>query len=222
MSPAPTRSRPDDVSLCVMPLFHVHGLVASTLATLVSGGTVVVPAKFNPLAFWRTGARISASPGIRRVPTIHQLLLARAARHERANTGPERCASSAPAARPCRREIMQQMENVFGVPVLEAYGMTEAAHQMASNPLPPQPRKAGSVGPATGTVRISIMDDEGQSSRRRRARRSGHPGAERLSRLREQSGGQCQRPFSTAGFAPATRAFSMRTATCFSPAGSRS
>ena len=44
---------PDDVSMCVMPLFHVHGLVASTLATLASGGTVVVPAKFSPLSFWR-------------------------------------------------------------------------------------------------------------------------------------------------------------------------
>src|SRR5215831_824827 len=45
---------PSDVSLCVMPLFHVHGLVASTLSTLLSGGTVVVPAKFSPLSFWRT------------------------------------------------------------------------------------------------------------------------------------------------------------------------
>ncbi len=44
---------PDDVSLCVMPLFHVHGLMASLMATLASGGTVVVPSRFNPLGFWR-------------------------------------------------------------------------------------------------------------------------------------------------------------------------
>ncbi len=73
---------PEDVSLCVMPLFHVHGLVASTLATLLSGGTVVAPTKFDPLAFWRIVRqyRVSWYSG---VPTIHQLLLARAGRRER-------------------------------------------------------------------------------------------------------------------------------------------
>jgi acyl-CoA synthetase (AMP-forming)/AMP-acid ligase II len=56
---------------------------------------------------------------------------------------------------------MHDLEAAFGAPVLEAYGMTEAAHQMASNPLPPDPRKPGSVGPGTG-VGISIMDDKGR------------------------------------------------------------
>src|SRR5205823_10570679 len=68
----------DDVSLCVMPLFHVHGLVASTLATLATGGTVVVPAKFNPLSFWRV-ARDYGVTWYSAVPTLNQLLLARAA-----------------------------------------------------------------------------------------------------------------------------------------------
>src|SRR3954454_24230697 len=68
---------PDDVSLCVMPLFHVHGLVASTLATLTTGGTVVVPAKFSPLSFWRV-ARTYGATWYSAVPTLHQLLLARA------------------------------------------------------------------------------------------------------------------------------------------------
>ena len=67
---------PDDVSLCVMPLFHVHGLVASTLATLATGGTVVVPGKFNPLSFWRI-ARDYGATWYSAVPTLHQLLLAR-------------------------------------------------------------------------------------------------------------------------------------------------
>ena len=69
---------PDDVSLCLMPLFHVHGLVASTLSTLLTGGTVVVPAKFNPLSFWRT-VRDHGVTWYSAVPTIHQLLLARSA-----------------------------------------------------------------------------------------------------------------------------------------------
>ena len=68
---------PDDVSLCVMPLFHVHGLVASTLGTLATGGTVVVPPKFNPLGFWRT-IRDHNVTWFSAVPTMHQLLLARA------------------------------------------------------------------------------------------------------------------------------------------------
>ncbi len=68
---------PEDVSLCVMPLFHVHGLVASTLSTLLSGGTVVVPNKFNPLSFWRT-VRDTGATWYSAVPTIHNLLLSRA------------------------------------------------------------------------------------------------------------------------------------------------
>jgi acyl-CoA synthetase (AMP-forming)/AMP-acid ligase II len=67
----------EDVALCVMPLFHVHGLVASTLATLSTGGTVVVPSKFNPLSFWRTANDVGAT-WYSAVPTLHQLLLARA------------------------------------------------------------------------------------------------------------------------------------------------
>src|SRR5579859_6263718 len=67
---------PEDISLCVMPLFHVHGLVASTLSTFLSGGTVVVPAKFNPMSFWRT-AREHRATWYSCVPTIHQLSLAR-------------------------------------------------------------------------------------------------------------------------------------------------
>src|SRR6266567_7653810 len=68
---------PDDVSLCVMPLFHVHGLVASTLATLSTGGTVVVPSKFNALSFWRVAHEYGAT-WYSAVPTLHQLLVARA------------------------------------------------------------------------------------------------------------------------------------------------
>ena len=146
-----------DVALCAMPLFHVHGLVASTLSTLLSGGSIVVPAKFNPLAFWRTvrDCRVSWYSA---VPTIHQLLLARAGKERPAGCDGLRFIRSCSAA--LAPEMMQRMEEVFGVPVLEAYGMTEASHQMCSNQLPPRARKAGSVGPGTG-VKVSIMDAEG-------------------------------------------------------------
>jgi len=150
---------PDDVSLCVMPLFHVHGLVASTLATFRSGGTVVVPAKFNPLSFWRV-ARDYGATWYSAVPTLHQLLLARAGDPgSRRPPGTEklRFIRSCSAALPPR--VMHALETAFGAPVLEAYGMTEAEHQMASNPLPPADRKPVSVGRGTD-VQIGIMDGE--------------------------------------------------------------
>jgi acyl-CoA synthetase (AMP-forming)/AMP-acid ligase II len=148
---------PDDVSLCVMPLFHVHGLVASTLATLLSGGAVVLPGKFNPLSFWRT-VRDTKATWYSAVPTIHNLLLSRAGDDRPAGAECLRFIRSCSASLPA--EMMERMEKVFGVPVLEAYGMTEASHQMASNPTPPAQRKPGSVGPGTG-VRIAIMDEAG-------------------------------------------------------------
>ena len=149
---------PQDVSLCLMPLFHVHGLVASTLSTFLSGGTVVVPTKFNPLAFWRI-VREHRVSWYSAVPTIHQLVLARMGDSKKpAGTGQLRFVRSCSAA--LAPQVMEKMEGLFEVPVLEAYGMTEASHQMCSNPLPPQSRRAGSVGPGTG-VRVSIMDDHG-------------------------------------------------------------
>ena len=147
----------DDVSLCIMPLFHVHGLVASALATLGSGGTVVVPRKFNPLGF-RPLLESTLPTWFSASPTPHQLILSRL--RDKRPAGSERlrfirsCSSALAPAQ------MQLMEDVFGVPVLEAYGMTEASHQMASNPLPPERRVPGSVGRGTG-VEIAILDELG-------------------------------------------------------------
>lgn len=148
----------EDVSLCVMPLFHVHGLVASTLATLYTGGAVVVVPRFNPLSFW-SAVREYKATWYSAVPTIHSLLLARAKSGARP-AGAENlrfirsCSASLPP------QMMAEMEQKLGVQVLEAYGMTEAAHQMASNPLAPLVRKPGSVGQGTG-VAIAILDAQG-------------------------------------------------------------
>jgi acyl-CoA synthetase (AMP-forming)/AMP-acid ligase II len=150
----------DDVSLCVMPLFHVHGLVASTLATLATGGTVVVPGKFSPLSFWRV-ARDHRVTWYSAVPTLHQLLLARAEPGASRPEGAERLRFIRSGSASLAPQVMHDLEAAFGAPVLESYGMTEAAHQMASNPLPPAARKPGSVGPGTG-VAISTMDAEGR------------------------------------------------------------
>src|ERR1039458_1696048 len=145
-----------DVSLCIMPLFHIHGLIGSTMATLLSGGVVVVHLKFNALSFWRTVRehRVTWYSG---VPTMHQLVLART-HHKAVEAASLRFIRSCSA--PLSAELIHKMEDVFGVPFVEAYGMTEAAHQMTSNPLPPRHRKPGSVGVGAG-LRIAIMDKEG-------------------------------------------------------------
>lgn len=145
-----------DVSLCVMPLFHVHGLVASTLATLNKGGTVVFVPRFNPLSFWST-VRDHHVTWYSAVPTIHQLLLARVKEGARP-AGAEQLRFVRSCSAALSPKTMEEIENKFGAPVLEAYGMTEAAHQMASNPLPPGVRQPGSVGVGTG-VQIAILDD---------------------------------------------------------------
>src|SRR5260370_5500659 len=155
--PETYKPTPDDVSLCVMPLFHVHGLVASTLATFLSGGCVVVPAKFNPMSFWRT-ARDQRATWYSCVPTIHQLSVARLTEKPE---GLERLRFVRSCSSALSPALMEKLESVIQVPVLEAYGMTEASHQMCSNPLPPSTRKAGSVGPGTG-VKVSIMDEAGK------------------------------------------------------------
>jgi oxalate---CoA ligase len=144
---------PGDRSLCLMPLFHVHGLMASTMATLLTGGTVVAPARFNALTFWRM-VRDYGVTWFSAVPTMHQLILTR----KRSGEEKLRFVRSCSAA--LAPDLMRRMEEYFAAPVLEAYGMTEASHQMASNPLPPAARKAGSVGPGTG-VSISIRDSQG-------------------------------------------------------------
>lgn len=146
-----------DVSYCAMPLFHVHGLVASTFGALAGGGTVVVPRRFAPRAFWPHLRQFGVtwfSAG----PTLHQMILDRAEAE-----GPPRtlrftrsCSSALTPA------LMQRAEEVLRVPMVEAYGMTEASHQMASNPLPPKDRKPGSVGVATGTE-IAIVDAHGNA-----------------------------------------------------------
>jgi len=146
-----------DISLCVMPLFHVHGLVASTLATLFTGGTVVVPPKFNPLSFWSI-VRDHRATWYSAVPTIHQVLLSRAKGAR--PTGAEQLRFIRSCSAALAPQTMADIEATFAVPILEAYGMTEAAHQMASNPLPPGARKAGSVGLGTA-VEIAILDEAG-------------------------------------------------------------
>lgn len=150
---------PDDVALCVMPLFHIHGLMASTMATFASGGTVVVPpGGFDAMTFWAAAEQFGAT-WYSAVPTMHQMLLTRNRSGRPAGARALRFIRSSSSA--LSPEVMRRLESSFGAPVVEAYGMTEASHQMASNPLPPGERKPGTVGRETG-IRVGVMDDEGR------------------------------------------------------------
>jgi acyl-CoA synthetase (AMP-forming)/AMP-acid ligase II/acyl carrier protein len=149
-----------DRCLNVMPLFHIHGLVGALLSSLSAGGSVVCTAGFAPAHFFEWLLEFSPT-WYTAVPTMHQEVLARAAaNHATAARSGLRFIRSSSAALP--PNVMNGIERAFGVPVIEAFGMTEASHQIASNPLPPARRKPGSVG-LPGGCEVTIMDEQGQS-----------------------------------------------------------
>lgn len=144
----------DDRTLLVMPLFHVHGLLAGFLSPLFSGGSVIVPPRFSATEFWDHFITHKAN-WYTAVPTIHQILLR--------NPLPSRvpyirfirsCSS------PLSPKTFHELEKALNAPVLEAYAMTEGAHQMTSNPLPPAKRYPGGVGFGQG-VEVKILDPKG-------------------------------------------------------------
>ena len=143
-----------DRSLTVMPLFHIHGIMAGLLAPLSAAGTVVCAPGFDAFKFHRWIDELRPTY-YTAVPTMHQMVLTR-------SPGPRRTSlrfvrsSSAPLPRP----VLEGLIELFGVPVIEAYGMTEASHQMTCNPLPPGVVKPGSVGVATG-IEVTILDAAG-------------------------------------------------------------
>lgn len=153
---------PGDCSYLVMPLFHVHGLMAGLLAPLAAGAAVALPAagRFSATAFWDDVAESRAS-FYTAVPTMHQVLLSRAALGERAKAGNPKlrfvrsCSSALAAA------TLEKVEAFTGAPCLEAYAMTEASHQMTSNPLPKHgPRKPGTVGKPQGGVSVAVLSPD--------------------------------------------------------------
>ena len=148
---------PDDVCLNIMPLFHIHGLIAATLSSLAAGASVSCTPGFNALKFfhWLDEVRPTWYTA---VPTMHQAILARAERH-REMIARSRLRLIRSSSQSLPAPVMVEMEKTYGVPVIESYGMTEASHQMASNPLPPRARKPGSVGLAAGPE-VAILDEE--------------------------------------------------------------
>ena len=151
--------RAEDRCLNIMPLFHIHGLVAAVLSSLAAGGSVSCSPGFDAFKFfdWMSAAQPTWYTA---VPTMHQAICARAGRQaEVIAANPLRFIRSSSASLP--PSAMGDLEKMFHAPVIESYGMTEAAHQMTSNPLPPRARKPGTVGPAAGPE-VAIMDEAGR------------------------------------------------------------
>ncbi len=147
-----------DRGLNIMPLFHIHGLIAGVLAPLSAGSMVFCTPGFNALKFfaWMDEA---APTWFTAVPTMHQTILSRASKNgDVIARHPLRFMRSSSSSMP--PQVIKEAEEVFGAPLVESYGMTEATHQMCSNPLPPLARKPGTVGVAAGPE-VAIMGDDG-------------------------------------------------------------
>ena len=152
------RFTPSDCGLNIMPLFHIHGLIAGVLAPLAAGSQVFCTPGFNALKFF--GWMDDAEPTwYTAVPTMHQAILGRASKNaEVIARHPLRFLRSSSSSMP--PQVIRELEDVFKAPLVEAYGMTEATHQMTANPLPPAARKPGTVGRAAGPE-VAIMGSDG-------------------------------------------------------------
>ncbi len=147
-----------DSCLNVMPLFHIHGLVGALLSSILAGASIICTPGFDCERFF-AWLETLAPTWYTAVPTMHHAVVARARSNPELVKGHSlRFVRSSSSAMPLR--VMQGLEELFHVPVIEAYGMTEAAHQISSNPLPPGQRQVGSVGLAAGPE-VSIMDEHG-------------------------------------------------------------
>jgi len=157
---ATLRLTESDRCLNVMPLFHIHGLIGALLSSVASGACVVCTPGFSPVHFYDWLDEFKPT-WYSAVPSMHQEILARAAASQAivARSRLRFIRSSSAALSP---QVMSQLESTFNAPVIQALGMTEASHQIASNPLPPETRKPGSVGLPTG-VEVAILDDQGGS-----------------------------------------------------------
>lgn len=150
--------QPTDRCLNIMPLFHIHGLIAAVLSSLAAGASVHCAPGFNALKVFQWLQEVDPT-WYTAVPTMHQAILARSARNEEIVQALSlRLIRSSSSSLP--PQVMTELEAAFGCPVIESYGMTEAAHQMASSPLPPGARKPGCVGLPAGPE-VRIMDQAG-------------------------------------------------------------
>ncbi len=143
----------DDIVLCILPFFHINGLVITLISTLFYGGKAVIPRKFSANKFWQWVNEYQVT-WFSAVPTILSILLS--SQHSAMDTPSLRFARSASSSLPVA--ILKEFEERFHVPVIESYGLSETGSQVATNLLPPGRRKPGSVGLPIGNE-ICIVNE---------------------------------------------------------------
>ncbi len=140
-----------DRCLNVMPLFHIHGLMAALLASLAAGGSVICSPGYRAEGFfdWLHALRPSWYTA---VPTMHQSILAAAPAHrECIAAAPLRFLRSSSAA--MAPSVMRELEASFGAPVIEAYGMTDDGAPDGQQPRCRQARAQAASRRACGRTR---------------------------------------------------------------------
>lgn len=147
----------EDVCLCVLPWFHINGLVITLITPLYSGGQIVIGGKFSVSRFWKDIENYCVT-WFSGVPTMYSHLLAKGIPEDR-DYSSLRFARSASSPLPV--SVLERFESICQVPVIESYGITEGCSQITTNPMPPKARKSGSVGLPFGN-RIKIVDNEGR------------------------------------------------------------
>ena len=149
--------RADDVVLCVLPWFHINGLVITLITSVLTGSRIIVTKKFSVSRFWSLvdEYKITWFSG---VPTMYSHLISRG-KPEDLDISSMRFARSASSSLPVA--VLEEFEKEYGIPIIESYGITEGCSQITTNPMPPKTRKAGSVGMPVGN-RIKIVDADGK------------------------------------------------------------
>ncbi|MFD1465654.1 AMP-binding protein [Lapidilactobacillus mulanensis] len=146
----------EETTLLCMPLFHINAQVIAFLSTICSGGQIVLAQKFSASRFWGW-INDNHVTWVSAAPAMISILLKR----DGEGTAPSYLRFVRSASAPLAPTFAQEFEKRFNVPVIQSYGMTEAASQICVNPLPPLEHKVGSVGLPVG-VELQIMDADDQ------------------------------------------------------------
>lgn len=148
------RLQPHDRTMLIMPLFHVHGLLASFLSPLRSGGCAIIPARLTP-EFW-SQFKDNKATWYSATPTMHRMIL----QFPLPDSGLPKFRFIRSCSSQLAPTLFEQLEKKFECPVLESYAMTEASHMMFSNPLPPGKHYPGSVG-LPQYLDVKLLDEQG-------------------------------------------------------------
>ncbi len=151
------RLSPADRGLTALPFFHVNGPVVGLCASIMAGSTIVIARKFSRSHFWSwiEGYQVTWASIVPSIVTI-LLLTDKPAFLPGALHFIRTGAAALPAAN------LHAFEEKFGIPLIETYGLSEAASEVTANPVPPGRHKPGSAGLPVGvSLRICRPRDDG-------------------------------------------------------------